>query len=63
MLIGRLIRDPEVRQTRTEKEYVTCVFSGKVSNPVLTPAYRYTVATQNYPPPPPDANGGQFVNF
>jgi len=40
MLIGRLIRDPEVRQTRTEKEYVT-----------------YTVATQNYPLPPPDANG------
>jgi len=39
-LVGRLIRDPEVRQTRNDKEFVT-----------------YTVATQNYPPPPPDANG------
>ncbi|KAF8631172.1 hypothetical protein AX15_002511 [Amanita polypyramis BW_CC] len=39
-LIGTLARDPEVRQTRHEKEFVT-----------------YTVATQNYPPPPLEANG------
>ncbi|KAM6495638.1 Single-strand binding protein family domain containing protein [Amanita muscaria] len=39
-LVGTLIRDPETRQTKNEKEYVM-----------------YTVATQNYPPPPLDANG------
>ncbi|EFI27669.1 hypothetical protein CC1G_14594 [Coprinopsis cinerea okayama7 len=39
-LIGTLVRDPEPRVTKSEKEYVM-----------------YTVATQNYPPPPPDANG------
>ncbi|KAF8225412.1 hypothetical protein L208DRAFT_1408491 [Tricholoma matsutake] len=40
VLIGRLAVDPQVRQTKSSKEFVT-----------------YTVATQNYPPPPPDANG------
>ncbi|KAF5388319.1 hypothetical protein D9615_000110 [Tricholomella constricta] len=40
VLIGHLTRDPESRQTRNDREFVT-----------------YTVATQNYPPPPPDANG------
>ncbi|RDB20522.1 Single-stranded DNA-binding protein rim1, mitochondrial [Hypsizygus marmoreus] len=40
VLIGHLARDPETRQTKNDKEFVT-----------------YTVATQNYPPPPPDANG------
>ncbi|KAF9468905.1 single-strand binding protein family-domain-containing protein [Collybia nuda] len=40
VLIGHLTRDPESRQTKNDREYVT-----------------YTVATQNYPPPPPDANG------
>jgi len=40
VLIGRLTKDPEVRRTKTDREFVT-----------------YTVATQNYPPPPPDANG------
>ncbi|KAF8640056.1 hypothetical protein AX17_001298 [Amanita inopinata Kibby_2008] len=40
VLIGSLLRDPEIRQTKHDKEYVA-----------------YAVATQNYPPPPPDANG------
>jgi len=39
-LIGTLVRDPDIRHTKNEREFVT-----------------YTVATQNYPPPPPDANG------
>lgn len=39
-LIGRLGKTPEVRTTKTDKEYVT-----------------YTVATSNYPPPPPNADG------
>ncbi|KAH9007161.1 hypothetical protein EDB86DRAFT_3097654 [Lactarius hatsudake] len=40
VLIGRLGRDPEVRITRGDKEYVS-----------------YTVATTNYPPPPPSPDG------
>ncbi|GLB33493.1 putative single-strand binding protein [Lyophyllum shimeji] len=40
ILVGRLTKDPETRQTKNDREYVT-----------------YTVATANYPPPPPDANG------
>ncbi|KAI0269326.1 hypothetical protein BC834DRAFT_865861 [Gloeopeniophorella convolvens] len=40
ILIGRLGRDPEVRVTRSDKEYVS-----------------YTVATTNYPPPPPGPDG------
>ncbi|KAF5369756.1 hypothetical protein D9758_001338 [Tetrapyrgos nigripes] len=39
-LIGRLGRDPEVKFTKNNSEFVT-----------------YTVATTDYPPPPPDANG------
>ncbi|KAH7916815.1 hypothetical protein BJ138DRAFT_1121618 [Hygrophoropsis aurantiaca] len=39
-LIGRLGKDPEVRTTKSEKEYVS-----------------YTVATTNYPPPPPNPDG------
>jgi len=38
MLIGRLGKDPELRTTRNDKEYV-----------------QYTVATNNYPPPPENA--------
>ncbi|KAG6919273.1 hypothetical protein DXG01_007405 [Tephrocybe rancida] len=44
-LIGRLVRDPEVKQTKNEREYVT-----------------YSVATHQYPPPPPDANGERAVS-
>ncbi|KAH9062007.1 hypothetical protein EDB87DRAFT_353561 [Lactarius vividus] len=40
VLIGRLGRDPEVRITKSDKEYVS-----------------YTVATTNYPPPPPGPDG------
>ncbi|KAF8076071.1 single-strand binding protein family-domain-containing protein [Lyophyllum atratum] len=40
VLIGHLTRDPETRQTKNDREFVT-----------------YTVATTNYPPPPPDATG------
>lgn len=40
VLVGHLVRDPDLRITKTEKEYVV-----------------YTVATQNYPPPPADVNG------
>ncbi|KAF7800113.1 hypothetical protein EIP86_011358 [Pleurotus ostreatoroseus] len=40
VLIGRLGKDPEVKRTRTDKEYVA-----------------YTVATTNYPPPPPGPDG------
>ncbi|KAK7695565.1 hypothetical protein QCA50_000201 [Cerrena zonata] len=39
-LIGRLGKDPEVRRTKSDKEYVS-----------------YTVATTNYPPPPPNPDG------
>ncbi|CCA67207.1 hypothetical protein PIIN_01040 [Serendipita indica DSM 11827] len=39
-LVGRLGREPEVRTTKSEKEYVS-----------------YVVATTNYPPPPPSADG------
>ncbi|CAG7849414.1 SubName: Full=Uncharacterized protein {ECO:0000313/EMBL:CCA67206.1} [Serendipita indica DSM 11827] len=40
ILVGRLGREPEVRTTKSEKEYVS-----------------YVVATTNYPPPPPSADG------
>ncbi|THH13897.1 hypothetical protein EW146_g6375 [Bondarzewia mesenterica] len=40
VLIGRLGKDPEVRTTRSDKEYVS-----------------YSVATTNYPPPPPNPDG------
>ncbi|KAG1715970.1 hypothetical protein ID866_1194 [Astraeus odoratus] len=39
-LVGRLGRDPEVRTTKSDREYVA-----------------YTVATANYPPPPPNPDG------
>ncbi|THH01851.1 hypothetical protein EW026_g909 [Hermanssonia centrifuga] len=41
-LIGRLGKDPEVKRTKTDKEYVM-----------------YTVATTNYPSPPPNADGSR----
>jgi len=41
-LIGRLGKDPEVRTTKNDKEYVS-----------------YTVATTNYPSPPPNADGSR----
>ncbi|CAL1701561.1 unnamed protein product [Somion occarium] len=40
ILVGRLGKDPEVRKTRSDKEYIS-----------------YTVATANYPPPPPNPDG------
>ncbi|EPQ59653.1 nucleic acid-binding protein [Gloeophyllum trabeum ATCC 11539] len=40
ILIGRLGKDPEVRRTKSDQEYVA-----------------YTVATTNYPPPPPNPDG------
>ncbi|GJE84937.1 single-stranded DNA-binding protein [Phanerochaete sordida] len=40
ILIGRLGKNPEVRMTRSDKEYIS-----------------YTVATTNYPPPPPNPDG------
>ncbi|KAI0952557.1 hypothetical protein AcV7_008316 [Taiwanofungus camphoratus] len=40
ILIGRLGKDPELRFTKNNKEYV-----------------QYTVATTNYPPPPPSTDG------
>ncbi|KAI6165016.1 hypothetical protein EDD17DRAFT_1754853 [Pisolithus thermaeus] len=39
-LVGRLGKDPEVRTTKSDREYVA-----------------YTVATTNYPPPPPNPDG------
>ncbi|OAX43072.1 nucleic acid-binding protein [Rhizopogon vinicolor AM-OR11-026] len=42
ILIGRLGKDPEVRTTKSDKEYVS-----------------YTVATTNYPPPPPNPDGAR----
>ncbi|KAI0310673.1 single-strand binding protein family-domain-containing protein [Amylostereum chailletii] len=40
ILVGRLGKDPEVKTTKSDKEYV-----------------QYTVATTNYPPPPPNPDG------
>ncbi|TDL29762.1 hypothetical protein BD410DRAFT_892999 [Rickenella mellea] len=40
ILIGRLGKDPETRQTQSQKDYI-----------------HYTVATTNYPPPPPGPDG------
>ncbi|KAF9224314.1 nucleic acid-binding protein [Gyrodon lividus] len=40
ILIGRLGKDPELRTTKSDKEYVA-----------------YSVATTNYPPPPPNPDG------
>ncbi|KAF9246909.1 hypothetical protein BU15DRAFT_69764 [Melanogaster broomeanus] len=40
ILVGRLGREPEVRTTKSDKEFVS-----------------YTVATANYPPPPPNPDG------
>ncbi|KAJ3558942.1 hypothetical protein NM688_g632 [Phlebia brevispora] len=42
LLIGRLGKTPEVKRTRTEKEYIA-----------------YSVATTNYPPPPPNPDGSR----
>jgi hypothetical protein len=62
-LIGRLGKDPEVRTTVNDKEYVTFVFLS-YHVPEKTGFYAqsslsYTVVTRNYPPPPPDEHGSR----
>jgi len=42
ILVGRLGKNPEVRVSKNDKEYVS-----------------YTVATNNYPPPPPNPDGSR----
>jgi len=45
VLIGRLGKDPELRTTKNDKEYVS-----------------YSVATSNFPPPPPNPDGTRLEN-
>ncbi|KAG8218345.1 hypothetical protein J3R82DRAFT_3963 [Butyriboletus roseoflavus] len=45
VLVGRLGKDPELRTTKNDKEYVS-----------------YSVATSNFPPPPPNPDGTRLEN-
>ncbi|KAG9317168.1 hypothetical protein JVU11DRAFT_1360 [Chiua virens] len=45
VLIGRLGKEPELRTTKNDKEYVS-----------------YSVATSNFPPPPPNPDGIRLEN-
>ena len=50
LLIGRLGKDPEVRYTKSNKEYVSCVLHSYQRGTLLTRmryAGRYSIATQN----------------
>lgn len=64
ILVGRLGREPEVRTTKSDKEYVSYVLfhpSFNVLDAHSLFSYRYVVATTNYPPPAPGADGGEFT--
>jgi single-stranded DNA-binding protein len=57
-LIGRLGGEPQVKTTKNGKEYITygsCPLL--LRHNALTRRDRYTVATTNYPPPPPNPDG------
>jgi hypothetical protein len=56
ILVGRLGKDPELRITKSDKEYVSYVAFPTVTtfSPI---SCSYTVATTNYPPPPPGPDG------
>lgn len=60
-LLGRLVREPESRLTKNDKEYIVYVlYKINALCSELKTLFRYTVSTRGFSPPL-DANGGTLL--